>query len=70
MQDLACGDYNRTPVVFQVPDICRIVGDSTTGTEKTHASNQHISAESIIQYVVVCCFKNLYKPVDNGNRIQ
>ena len=27
MQDLVGGDNNRTPVVFQVPDIYRFVGD-------------------------------------------
>jgi len=27
MQDLVGGDNNRTPVIFQVPDIYRFVGD-------------------------------------------
>jgi len=31
MQDSVGGDNNRTPVVFQEPDIYRFVGDVTTG---------------------------------------
>ena len=29
MQDPVGGDYNRTPVIFQVPDNCNFVGETT-----------------------------------------
>jgi hypothetical protein len=28
MQEMAGGDNNRTPVIFQVPDIYRFIGDT------------------------------------------
>ncbi|MFC1876606.1 hypothetical protein ACFL2E_04950 [Thermodesulfobacteriota bacterium] len=53
MQDMVGGDNNRTPVIFQVPDIYRFVGAIGNRPLETYASNHHISAESIIQYIVL-----------------